>query len=72
MFIIKKRLEKVVGIAKLNFQELNTFIAEMKKCIDSRPLTDLAEEHENTAITLPKSCHLLSRYWQKLHSSTRI
>ena len=35
----------------MNFEELNTVIVEIEKCVNSRPLTYLSEEHEDTAIT---------------------
>ena len=47
--VMKNCLKKVVRKAKLNFEELNTVI-EIEKCVDSRPLTYLSEEHENTVI----------------------
>ena len=42
-------IKKVVGKAKLNFEELNTVFVEMEKCFISRPV--LSEEHEHTVIT---------------------
>ena len=35
----------------MNFEELNTVIIEIEKCVNSRPLTYLSEEHEDTVIT---------------------
>ena len=49
--VLKNCLKKVVGKAKLNFEELNTVIVEIEKCVNSRPLTYLSEEHEDTIIT---------------------
>ena len=51
MGVLKNCLKKVVGKAKLNFEELNTVIVEIEKCVNSRPLTYLSEEHEDTIIT---------------------
>ena len=51
MGVLKNCLKKVVGKAKLNFEELNTVISEIEKCVNSRPLTYLSEEHEDTIIT---------------------
>ena len=51
MGVIKNCLKKVVGKAKLNFEEVNTVIIEIEKCVNSRPLTYLSEEHEDTVIT---------------------
>ena len=35
----------------MNFEELNTVNIETEKCVNSRPLTYLSEEHEDTVIT---------------------
>ena len=43
--VMKNCLKKVVGKAKLNFEEPNTVIIEIKKCVNSRPITHLSEEH---------------------------
>ena len=51
MGVIKNCLKKVIGKAKLNFEELNTVIVGIEKCVNSRPLTYLSEEHEDTVIT---------------------
>ena len=51
MGVIKNCLKKVIGKAKLNFEELNTVIVEIEKCVNSRPLTYLSEEHEDTVLT---------------------
>ena len=49
--VIKNCLKKVVGKAKLSFEELNTVIVEIEKCVNSRPSTYLSEKHEDTVIT---------------------
>ena len=49
--VIKNCLKKVIGKAKLNFEELNTGIVGIEKCVNSRPLTYLSEEHEDTVLT---------------------
>ena len=49
--VIKNCLKKVVGKAKLNFEEVNTVIIKIEKCVNSRPLTYLSEKHEDTVIT---------------------
>ena len=48
--VIKNCLKKVVGKAKLNFEEVNTVIIKIGKCVNSRPLTYLSEKHEDTVI----------------------
>ena len=48
--VIKNCLKKVVGKARLNFEELNTVIVEIEKCVNLRPLTYLSEEREDTGI----------------------
>ena len=35
----------------MNFEELNTVIVEIEKCVNSRPLMYLTAEHEDTVIT---------------------
>ena len=35
----------------MNFEELNTVILDIEKCVNSRRLTYLSEEHEDTVIT---------------------
>ena len=49
--VIKNCLKRVVGIATLNFEVLNTVIVQIEKCVNSRILTYLSEEHEDTVIT---------------------
>ena len=51
MGVIKHCLKKVVGKVKLNFEELNTVISEIEKCINSRLLKYLTEEHEDIVLT---------------------
>ena len=49
--VTKNSLKKVVDKAKMDFEELNTVIVEIEKCINSRPLMYLSEEHEDSVIT---------------------
>ena len=49
--VIKNCLKKVVFKAKLDYEELNTVIIETEKCVNSRPLTYLSDEHEDSVIT---------------------
>ena len=35
----------------MNFEELNTVNVEIEKCVNSRPLAYLSEEHKDTVIT---------------------
>ena len=35
----------------MSFEELNTVIVEIEKCVNSRPSTYLSEKHEDTIIT---------------------
>ena len=68
MGVIKHCLKKVVGKVTLNFEEFNTVIAEIEKCINSRLLTYLSEEHEDIVL-IPN--HLI--YGRNVDkSSTRI
>ena len=49
--ITKMLLKKVVGKAKLTYDELVTVIYEVENSINSRPLTYLTEENYQTALT---------------------
>ena len=49
--VTKNSLKKVVDKAKMDFDELNTVIVEIEKCINSRPLMYLSEEYEDSVIT---------------------
>ena len=49
--IIKSSLRKVIGNAKLKFDELNTLLIEVESMLNSRPLTYLSEENYDVAIT---------------------
>ena len=45
-------MKEAVGKTKLNFKELNTVIVKCEKYVNSRPLTHLSEEQEDTVITI--------------------
>ena len=49
--IIKSSLRKVIGNAKLKFDELNTILIEVESMLNSRPLTYLSGENYGVAIT---------------------
>ena len=51
--VTKNSLKKVVDKAKMDFEELNTVILEIEKCVNSRPLMYLSEEHEDSSIITP-------------------
>ena len=49
--IIKFLLRKVVGNAKLKFDELNTILTKVASILNSRPLTYLSKENYDVAMT---------------------
>ena len=49
--VIKRCIEKVVGKALLNHDELATLLAEIEQTLNSRPMTYLSDEHDDEAIT---------------------
>ena len=49
--VIKRCIEKVVGKALLNHDELATLLAEIEQALNSRPMTYLSDEHDDEAIT---------------------
>ena len=49
--ILKSALRKVVGSAKLNFEELHTVLVQIENMMNTRPLTYLSEENCDEHIT---------------------
>ena len=49
--ILKLALQKIVGSAKLNFEELHTVLVQIENMMNTRPLTYLSEENCNEHIT---------------------
>ena len=43
--VVKAALRKVVGKAKLNYDELQTVLIEIESMINSRPLTYMSDEN---------------------------
>ena len=49
--ILKSALQKIVGSAKLNFEELHTVLVQIENMMNTRPLTYLSEENCDEHIT---------------------
>ena len=49
--ILKSALRKIVGSAKLNFEELHTVLVQIENMMNTRPLTYLSEENCDEHIT---------------------
>ena len=49
--ILKSALRKILGSAKLNFEELLTVLVQIENMMDARPLTYLSEENCDEHIT---------------------
>ena len=49
--ILKSALRKIVGSAKLNFEELHTVLVQIENMMNTRPLTYLSEENYDEHIT---------------------
>ena len=54
--ILKSALQKIIGSAKLNFEELHTVLVQTENMMNARPLTYLSEENCDERIT---SSHLI-------------
>ena len=59
---VKRCLRKVLGNAKLTFDELNTVLVEVEGTLNSRPLTDAFEDFEGEVLT---PSHLI--YGRSIH-----
>ena len=55
--ILKSALRKVVGSAKLNFEELHTVLVQIENMMNTRPLTYLSEENCDKHITPSQLMH---------------
>ena len=49
--IVKSSLKKVVGKAKLNYDEMVKIVTEIEGCLNSRPLTYLNKENVYDLLT---------------------
>ena len=49
--ILKSALQKIIGSAKLNFEELHTVLVQIENMMNTRPLTYLSEENYDEHIT---------------------
>ena len=50
---LKSHLRKVLGEAKLNFEELSTVLVQVEACLNSRPLTPLPEASDALEVLTP-------------------
>ena len=50
---LKSHLRKVLGEAKLNFEELSTVLIQVEACLNSRPLTPLPEASDALEVLTP-------------------
>ena len=53
---MKNSLKKILGRATLTYDEIHTFICEIKNIVNTRPLTYLSEENFYEPLT---PCHLI-------------
>ena len=49
----KSQLKKVLGEAKLNFEEFSTVLTQVEACLNSRPKTPLPEASDTIKVLTP-------------------
>ncbi len=54
-------LKRVVGQAKLTFEELTTVLAQIEACLNSRPLTPLPDVDDGYEVLTPTAFRGLAR-----------